>query len=273
MKFITLAAMLAIAPVATASSQEKPSPGQMTLAADELVVETARPHMGIVLTTVDNFPCADLRIAAPYRVTRDSVVITLGDIVDSGLCEEMFAPAHAYVPLALDPGTYTVAVTRGKITDHAQLRVTADTLIVRPLGTPTFIRPDTTPFLRAPERSFLLSCGNGPELCTDVGDWIARQPGIEQVKFPPNAKIAFPRYGGYDYEKYQLFTYVSDSALGPVIRCMRFLSDTLNRAVGVGIVLQTADGAIYRAESMRSLDQQHISTPQRVSGSSACPIH
>jgi hypothetical protein len=49
------------------------------------------------------------------------------------------------------------------------------------------------------------------------------------------------------------------------------LADTLKEAVGAGVTLQTADGEVLRAWSMRALQERHIAVPRKISGSRGCP--
>jgi hypothetical protein len=273
MRSIALMAMMVLLRAPAALGQTNPIQGPITLTAAENVVETTRPHMGLILATVGKYSCSNLRFAAPFHLSGDSILITIGDIESPGMCDEAFGPGYGYVHLALDPGSYTVAITRGQITDRGRLRVTKDRLMIQQLGELMFIQPDTVPLLRARARSFLVTCGapSASDLCADIRQWIARQPGIYRVKISDSTKIAFPRYGGYGHADYDLFTYGDDEALRPLVRCMRFLSDTLTLAVGVGVTLQTANGSIYRAWSMRSYDQHHIAIPSKISGSKECP--
>jgi hypothetical protein len=188
------------------------------------------------------------------------------------LRDDAFGPAYARLPLHLSPGQYTLTITRGDEKDLLELGVTSSSLIVRPRGRLAFIRPDTSVFLRAAARSFLVSCGtpNVQELCDDLTTWLARQPGIVRRQLAANDSIGFPRYGGYWQTDYQLYEYASDEALEPVRRCMSYVADTLVLSVGAGITLQTADGEVMWAWSRRALHEPHIPVARKVSGTRDC---
>lgn len=258
----------------SAASQEDPLQGQIQLHVEERAREGFRPRLAMSFVTVGDYPCSNYTIDARRRRKADTIAITIvGLALNGGLCAKEVGPAHGNVPLALGPGSYRVAISRGPATDWMDLRVTKTQLILRPVGAPTFTQPDTTVFTRPAARSFLVSCEkrNAPELCADFGDWLARRRGIIRQPLAAGDRIGFPPYRGDWNNGYQLFEYADDRTLEPVKRCMLHLADTIEQAVGVSVIIQTADGQVFRAWSRRSFHEPHIPVPRKISGSGWCP--
>jgi hypothetical protein len=257
----------------SACGQVDPLRETLRLTVDESVVEDGRPSIALSIATALEYPCANVRIDVRSRRARDTVAFTIVGLVDEIICLSAFAPAGVRVPMPVRPGRYVIAVTRGPVTDRMALTVTRARLVVRPLGTLAFIRPDTSEFLRPAAQSFLLTCGtsNVPELCTDLVDWVARQPGVVRRPLSDADRIGVPLYGGYGRTVNALFDYAGVRALAPVRRCMRLVADTLARSVGAGVTLQTAGGEVLRAWTRLSFDDPHLPVPLRISGAPRCP--
>jgi hypothetical protein len=257
-----------------AASQDDPLQGRIKLAVEEPAWEGRRPQIAVNLVTVGVYPCSSFMIAIRQRRTADTIALRiLGLDPISSMCTKEIGPAFVRVPLTLSPGTYRLAITRGETTDRFDLSVTTTRLSLRVIGTPRFVQPDTSVYLRPIARTFLVSCGtpNVPELCADFFNWLAKQPGIVRRPLSADDKIGFGRHGGYRHDSYQLFEYADDGAISPVRQCMRHLADTLAQAVGAGVRVQTADGQVFRAWSGRSLHEAHIPVPRKISGTRGCP--
>lgn len=273
LKALALTLIILIGGSESAAGQADPLPGTILLTVAEPVRQGAPPSMVLTLATPQGYPCNGYSIATRQRQQADTISITILGITSKQYCNPAVVPAYARMPLQLSPGKYTLTVTRGEETDRLELDVTASSLSVRPHGRLAFIRPDTTVFLRAAARSFLVSCGtpNVPELCGDLAAWLARQPGIVRRNLPAEGRFAFARGGNYWYMDYQLYEYANAEALEPIRSCMRFVADTLTESVGAGITLLTADGEFMGAGSGRSLDERHIAVARKVSGTRGCP--
>lgn len=273
MKLFALAVILLAPALRPASAQQEPLLGLIRVSVEEPVIEGRQPRVTVMLATVGEYGCGNFTIATRERRAADTIEITLRGLAPTQLCDDSFGSAQAGILIDVKPMQYVLAITRGQSTDRLRLAVTPTRLSVRSDQGLTFLKPDTSAFSRPSAHSFLVSCGtpNVPELCEDLAGWFARLPGIVARPLAANEKIGFPRYAGSWHDDYRLFEYQSDRAFRPVRRCFRFLADTLEQAVGVGVTLQTADGEVLRAWSRRALHEPHIPVPRKISGSSGCP--
>ena len=247
--------------------------GWMRLSVAEPLGAGLQPRFTLTLATVGEYGCSNYTIALRQHRIADTVVVTLSGLVPDWLCDNSFGPAHGRATLSLRAGKYTLLILRGERADRVELLVTETHLALRPIGKLAFVQPDTSLFRRPAARSFFVSCGtpNVPELCDDLGGWLARQRGIVRQPLAADERIAFSRQGGYWQNDYRLFRYSDDGVLDSVRRCIRQLADTLKEAVGAGVTVQTAEGEVMRAWSQRALHERHIAVPHKISGSSGCP--
>jgi hypothetical protein len=156
-----------------------------------------------------------LPLAGDVATTDSSITVSWIGIPSSVvICPQASGPAQGGVPLSLQTGTYILRLGSRDTTDAYRVSISADAIEV--LGTGRVTAPMARKVWRYPSGSVAIYCGSldtMAEMCPRLREWLGRQSGLTEIRFPPGGEIPFPvQMTSYGVNDERRFYRLSDDA-------------------------------------------------------------